>query len=138
MRCTHRVKDGSSYCGIHKRCRFPIHKTTKSTVQQTVKDQKKKAVRDIMGKVRSLTTQQRQRLFQECGKKCCPLDTKDCSYAVCPPGDVSCIPECDRVRSAFVKKNMARKRQKQPDPQKYQKITKALDLIYKTHCSKKK
>ena len=133
--CTHRAKYGM-FCGIHRRCahRLGVKGAAKAAVQEGI--QKKKAYLQQTLKKGVVSTQDRRQMLQECGKECCPLGTrqKDCKYAVCKPG--SCTIDCDRVRSAKLKNNLAHKRSKTPDQAMYAYLKQHLAGLYQKNCKK--
>jgi hypothetical protein len=135
--CNNKKKKDSLYCGIHKNCKYPINKFTPQQFSKKMKQQKYDHIKKIFQQAPKLTKSERQDIYSVCGKKCCPLDTNECKYSICK--DNTCQPHCPKILEAILKKNFARKNQKNPNVQKYKMLSEYLTTAYKeNNCSKKK
>lgn len=136
-RCSRKARGDSLFCGIHKSC---VHSVTSSSSEKAVKagtQKKNKYIKQTLQKGGSLSKQQRTRMNKECGTRCCPVktDTSSCKYALCRPK--TCELDCNSIRSAKIKNNLAHKRSKKPDQAQYEYLKSYLAHLYTQECKKK-
>ena len=132
--CPHPSKSGSVFCGQHQNCRFVKGTVTPQQVRHVVKKESSQNIRKVLEKGGPrLSPAQKATLFEHCGEKCCPLNTRQCKYAICRSPE-SCETDCDNIRSAMLKKRLVAKKIPQ---QTVQILEKKLDRAYRQkHCGK--
>lgn len=129
-RCSNPAKPDSPYCGVHKKCRFPVITTTPEQVREQVRKDKNQNIRKILGK--GTVQDKKQQIYKRCGTKCCPLDDTRCSFSLCKKKD--CSVDCVMIQSARLKNNLAHKKAKTPDQQRYRHLSRVLKQEYEKRC----
>jgi hypothetical protein len=129
-RCSNTAKPNSPYCGVHKKCRFPVKTNTPQQVRQQVRKEKNQNIKKLL----IPTQDKKQDIYRECGKKCCPLGDDRCSFSLCKKKD--CVVDCSMIEGARLKNNLAHKRAKIPDQERYKRLSVILKQEYQKRCKK--